>query len=103
MSWQVILHPAVDEDLAEASSWYENQQAGLGIQFTSAAVAVFKSLTENPYLNARRGRYRQVRWRLAKPFSYRVVYELREKEQIVKVIAVLHSARHDRSWRQRLG
>jgi mRNA-degrading endonuclease RelE of RelBE toxin-antitoxin system len=45
---------------------------------------------------------RHVRWRLAKPFPYRVVYEVRESEQLVKVAAVLHSARHDRHWRRRL-
>jgi len=103
VSWQIILHPAVDSDLAEASNWYDNQQDGLGLKFTTAAVEVFNSLSENPYLNARRSRARNVRWRLAKPFPYRVVYETREKVQLVKVIAVLHTARHNRHWRRRAG
>ena len=86
----------------DASRWYDAQQAGLGRDFTEAAVEVLKSLAENPYLNARRDRRRQVRWRLLKPFPYRVVYEVCESDQLVKVAAILHSARHDRHWRRRL-
>jgi plasmid stabilization system protein ParE len=100
VSWRIILHPAVNDDLVEASRWYENQQTGLGREFITAVVEALKSLGHNPYLNAHRGRYRQARWRLAKPFPYRVIYEVREDEQLVKVICILHSARHDRHWRQ---
>lgn len=35
-------------------------------------------------------------------FPYRVIYQVCEQEQLVLVVAVLHSARHDRHWQRRL-
>jgi toxin ParE1/3/4 len=96
VSWQVVLRPEIRRDLAEAAEWYERQRDG----FVAAVLEVFKSLVENPHLNARRSRRQQVRWRLPQRFPYRIVYEVRESEQLV--VAVLHSARHDRHWRERL-
>jgi plasmid stabilization system protein ParE len=74
----------------------------LGRELVAEILKVFESLSENPYLNARRSRDREVRWRMPKRFPYRVVYEIREDEHVVLVVAVLHSARHDRHWRRRL-
>jgi hypothetical protein len=31
-----------------------------------------------------------------------VIYEVNEPEQIVKVAAVLHAARHERHWKKRV-
>jgi toxin ParE1/3/4 len=102
VSWRVVLRSEIRRDLAEAAAWYDGQSTGLGREFVAAVLEVFKSLAENPYLNARRSRRRQVRWRLPQRFPYRVIYEVREAEQLILVVAVLHSARHDRHWRQRL-
>lgn len=96
------LRPEIRRDLAEASTWYEQQRSGLGSEFVTAVLEVFESLTDNPHLNARRSRRRHVRWRLPQRFPYRVVYEVRQPEQLVLVVAVLHSARHDRHWQRRL-
>ena len=59
-------------------------------------------LRKNPFANSRRHPKRDIRWRYPERFPYRVVYEVREREQAVTVVAVLHAARHDRHWRARL-
>ena len=41
-------------------------------------------------------------WRYPERFPYRVVYEVDEAGQTVKVAAVLHAARHDRHWKKRV-
>ncbi len=102
MKWRLVLHPEIDNDLEEASTWYNLQQDGLGSAFTRAALDVFETLAENPYLNARRVRQRHARMRLVRRFPYKVIYDIREGERIVKVIAIQHCARHDRHWRRRL-
>jgi plasmid stabilization system protein ParE len=100
--WRVILHPEIENDLAEAGNWYETQQSGLGRDFAREVAEVLRSLAQNPYLNASRSRLRDVRWRMAKRYPYRVVYEVRESERLVKVVSVQHGARRDRQWRRRL-
>ncbi len=102
MSWRVEFRPEVEEDVAEAAAWYEARQPGLGAAFVEELILVWDALAEDPFANSRRHPKRDIRWRYPERFPYRVVYEVREREQSVTVVAVLHAARHDRHWRARL-
>ena len=102
MSWRVEFRPEVEEDVAEAAAWYEARQPGLGAAFVEELILVWDALAENPFANSRRHPKRDIRWRYPERFPYRVVYEVREWEQAVTVVAVLHAARHYRHWRARL-
>ncbi len=102
MSWRVEFRPEVEEDVAEAAAWYEARQPGLGAAFVEEVILVWDALAENPFANSRRHPKRDIRWRYPERFPYRIVYEVREREQAVTVVAVLHAARHDRHWRARL-
>lgn len=102
MSWRVEFRPKVEEDVAEAAAWHEARQSGLGAAFVEEFILVWDALAENPFANSRRHAKRDIRWRYPERFPYRIVYEVRELEQPVTVVAVLHAARHDRHWRARL-
>lgn len=78
------------------------RQPGLGAQFVEEIILVWDSLAENPLLNSRRHSTKNIRWRYPERFPYRVIYEVNEPEQSVKVAAVLHAARHDRHWQKRV-
>ncbi len=64
--------------------------------------ATYAAIGENPFLNAQKHPYKTIRWRLTHRFPYRVIYQIFEPQKLVVVIAALHSARHDRTWRKRL-
>lgn len=102
MSWRVEFAPEVELDVAEAADWYEIRQPGLGAQFLEEIIRVWDALVENPLLNCRRHRTKNIRWRYPERFPCRVIYEVDEAGQIVKVAAVLHAARHDRHWMRRV-
>lgn len=102
MSWRVVIRPEVEQDVTEAAAWYDAQQAGLGEEFREEVIQVFDTLAVNPPLYSRRHPRKDIRWRYPDRFPYRVVYELREAEQVVVVAAVLHAARHDRHWQRRV-
>jgi toxin ParE1/3/4 len=89
--------------MAEASAWYEARQPGLGAEFVEEVVRVWHALAVNPLLNSRRHPGKNIRWRYPERFPYRIIYEVFEAERVVVVAAVLHAARHDRSWQQRTG
>lgn len=55
---------------------------------------------ENPQLHHRLRQQPEIRRVLARRFPYRIFFIVRT--DAVVVFAVLHAARHDRHWRQRL-
>jgi plasmid stabilization system protein ParE len=65
-------------------------------------IQVWDALAENPLLNARRHPRKNIRWHYPERFPYRVIYEVLEAEHSVVVAAVLHAARDERHWRQRM-
>ncbi len=59
MSWQVVLRPEAEEDIAEAATWYEDRQGGLAIEFIDEVLHVLDEVAENPFLNSRMDRLDQ--------------------------------------------
>jgi len=102
MNWRVEFRPEVEQDVAEAAAWYEARQPGLGAEFVGEVICVWDALAVNPMLNSRRDSAKNIRWRYPERFPYRVVYQLDETEKTVIVAAVLHAARHNREWRNRI-
>jgi len=102
MNWRIEFRPEVETDVADAALWYEGRQPGLGEAFLEELIGVWHELAENPLLGSRRHPVKNIRWRYPERFPYRVIYEVREDERLVVVAAVLHAARHDRRWQDRL-
>ena len=102
MRWRVEFAPEVERDVAEAAEWYELRQAGLGARFVEEIIRVWDALADNPLLYCRRHPTKNIRWRYPDRFPYRVIYEVDEASQTVRVAAVLHAARHDLHWQKRV-
>jgi toxin ParE1/3/4 len=102
MSWKVVVRPEAEQDIVEAAAWYEACQAGLGAEFVQEVIQVWDALAENPLLNSRRHPNKDIRWRYPERFPHRIIYEIIEADKTVVVAAVLHAARHDRLWQQRM-
>lgn len=102
MKWRVVARPRARNDVLEAADWYDRQQPGLGDEFIEEVVTVFDALVVSPLLHCRRHPTKNIRWRYPNRFPYRVIYEVIEEERLVVIAAVVHAARHDRVWRQRL-
>jgi plasmid stabilization system protein ParE len=102
MDWQVFSRPDAENDVIEIAAWYESRHQGLGDRFVDEFLQLLDDLTVNPLLHCRRHPRKNIRWRYPKSFPYRGIYEVVENERIVVVAAVLHAARHDRQWKQRV-
>lgn len=102
MTWRVEFRPEVEDDLAEAAAWYESRQPGLGTEFVEEVIRVWDALADNPLLNCRRHRTKNIRWRYPDRFPYRIIYEVIEDERKVVVAAVLHAARQEGHWQRRI-
>lgn len=52
MNWQVVFSPSVEQDVAEAATWYERARPGLGKEFVDELISVWRGLAANPLLAA---------------------------------------------------
>jgi toxin ParE1/3/4 len=100
LSHRLDIRPQAVADIAEAAAWYEQRQAGLGKRFTREVVTAIDALVANPLIYRLRSRRLGARWCFPQNFPYRIVY--RFAEDAVTVVAVIHAARHDRHWQDRL-
>lgn len=90
--------PAAEQELAEATAYYEEAELGLGVRFREEVQSATAAILIHPLLwTERRGSYRRVN--LA-GFPYYIAYVLRGPR--VRVIAVGHSARQPGYFRSRL-
>ena len=96
--WRLVVRPQVEEDLVEASLWYDTKQIGLGDQFLAEYVAAIYRILENPGLFSIA--VNGLRPCLIKRFSY-IIHFVVEDDQII-VIAVMNAARDDSSFMHRL-
>lgn len=99
VSRRLDIRPQALADIAAAATWYEERQPGLGERFTREVVVAIDALLPNPLLYRLRNRRSGARWCFPRTFPYRIVY--RFAEDVVTVVAVIHSARHDRHWQER--
>lgn len=102
MNWRVSVRGEVANDLEKATAWYDHQQSGLGAELVAEVLRVLDELASNPRLNSQRTRKRDIRWRLTRWFPYRVIYRIEAAEKAVVVFALLHAARNEEHWQQRL-
>jgi len=100
VNYSLEVRPEALADIEEAAIWYEQHEAGLGTDFVKTVLESIDSLAVNHLIHRLRDRRRNVRWILTNRFPYKVVYQSRD--QRVTVVAVLHTARHDRGWKERL-
>lgn len=97
MSLTVRLRRAAEEDLAVATSWYEQQREGLGQEFLDQAMVVFNAVAERPLLYP--VVHRSTRRALMARFPFAMFFRV-EADDVV-VVAVMHGSRHPLRWQSR--
>jgi toxin ParE1/3/4 len=91
------LHPAADEELAEAVRYYTAIDPELGVRFYREIERLIEDVCAYPQ------RYRQIdpplRRRISAEFPYALIYL--EKPDDVLIVAVMHLKRRPGYWRKR--
>ena len=97
---RLIIRPAAEADIQEASDWYDGEERGVGVRFIDELRNTFARVRETPlqFPNIGRG----IRRALLRRFPYAIYFVLRGERQSV-VIAVLHQRRNPVAWKKRLG
>ena len=88
MAAELVIAPEVEQDLAEASAWYESRRAGLGEEFLSCVDACIATILRMSEMQA--VVHKRYRRSLVRRFPYAVFYE--HESSTVTVYAVFHAA-----------
>ena len=97
---QIIVRGPAVEDVVDAAVWYEAQSPGLGEELIDEVLRTINRARAQPELFRVIHRNGAVRRILTERFPYRVFFSL--VNDTLYVHAVLHGARHDRRWMERL-
>lgn len=98
MTYEVRLRPEAEEDLADASAWYEEQRQGLGHEFLDEVLTMISSIAEAPLVYP--DIYRNTRRAIINRFPFSVYFRV-ERATIV-VVAIMHGSRNPRRWKSRI-
>ena len=97
MSCEVYLRPDAEQDVEDASLWYDSQRKGLGGQFLDEISRTLNAISEYPASFPIV--HRNIRRALTRSFPFGIYY--RVEEELAVVVAVLHASRDPRRWKQR--
>lgn len=94
---KVVLRRLAKLDLLEARRWYEERQPGLGDKLLEEVEAALASIEQWPELPPKVDD--RVRRAALQQFPYGIFYV--SHSGTIRVIAILHRARHPERWRSR--
>lgn len=98
MKYKIILTEKAKFDIEETSEWYEKQKKGLSKKFLFFIKNYIQTINENPFLFA--VIFQDIRKIKIKKFPYLIFYYI-ENNEIIIIIAVIHTSRSDVVWRKR--
>lgn len=96
---QIIVRPEAEAEVRQAFAWYQEQSAGLGLEFLRSIEACLSAITRNPFAYTII-KVPNVRRAIVRRFPYALFY-LVDDEAIV-VIAVFNIKRQPIDWSQRI-
>lgn len=100
MSLGLIVRPEAERDILHAALWYEGREVGAGLDLIDEIHAAIDRAIENPLAYLLLRKHPPVRRVLARRFPYRIFYIVRP--DAIVVFAILHAARDERRWLERL-
>lgn len=98
MNLPLIITPEAEDDLAEAKAWYDRKRKGLGDEFVLCIEEALDRIRLLP--GGAVEVLPSVRRAFVRRFPYAVFYRI-DSDQIA-VIAVYHSKRDPRGWKNRV-
>jgi plasmid stabilization system protein ParE len=100
MSYTVVNHKEVKNDILQAKDGYKSQQKGLEKRFVNEVKNTLSYLIKNPLLF--QVKYKTVRTAFTEIFPYGVHYHLNEETKTITILGVFHTSISPDKWLKRL-
>jgi toxin ParE1/3/4 len=96
MSSELVVLPEAEEELHQATLWYEARNRGLGVEFMGVVEAALERVAENPEAFAQWRMDPRYRRHVIRRFPYSIFYEIRPDH--IEIVAVAHAKREPGYW-----
>ncbi|CAD5979505.1 Plasmid stabilization system protein, RelE/ParE family [Planktothrix tepida] len=94
----VIFHPLAEQELIDATAYYEEQKPGLGLEFLEEVEEAVNFLMLYPEAGSKvKSSARRI---ILPKFSYSLFYRILEDDRI-RILAVAHQKRRTQYWAER--
>ena len=100
MNRRLIIRPEAEVDLTNAAAWYEDRESHLGQALLAEIRTAIERVLRRPESFTRVREQPAVHRILVRRFPYRIFYIL--TVDTVVVFAILHAARHEELWQNRI-
>ena len=87
--YRILITPTALQDIDQAFCYYNAKLDGLGFEVTAAINAAFQKIAGFP--NAYLRRYKDVRGKLLKRFSYLTLFQIDEISNSIKILRVFNT------------
>jgi len=98
MQFELVITKNAENDILQASDWYEKQKNELGKQFMLSIDNYINTIHDNPLAFAIY--YSKIRKASTKKFPYSIFYYIDDNKIII--IAVIHNSRYEDVWKKRI-
>jgi plasmid stabilization system protein ParE len=92
MDYSLVIREQAGEEFADAYSWYEEQQYGLGDLFEIKVKNKLTKICSQPFHY--KDAYKKFHEALTDVFLFLIVYTIDEEEKQIVVIAIFHASRN---------
>ncbi|MDQ5929256.1 MAG: hypothetical protein QG594_1034 [Bacteroidota bacterium] len=100
MSYTVINHKEVKNDVLKAKEWYKTKEKGLEKRFSNEVKNTLKYLIKNPFLF--QIKHKTVRTAYTEVFPYGIHYHINEQTKTITIIGIFHTSISPDKWLKRL-
>ncbi len=97
--YKSVILPLAQEDIREATQWYNKQSPGLGNRFSGEIRKSVRFIKQNPA--ACNIQYDEVRTAVLKVFPFMIHYTIDKDNKAVIISAVLHTSLDPQEWEKR--
>ena len=98
MTWELVVAPEAEVEIAEARDWYDERAPGLGADFVAVVRNTITAIVDNPFQY--QPLWKNYRRAVLHRFPYLVVYAV--SDHLVRVVTYVHGQRDPRDWHERL-
>jgi len=99
MTYKVVYHQQVEDDLFTAKDWYKKQQNGLEKRFAQEVKKSVIFISKNPLMFELR--YKETRTAYTKIFPFGIHFHVNQYDRVITILGIFHTSMNPDKWGKR--